>query len=336
MDRMIVDTQGSSLRKDGERLQVYVDDKKVEEVPLGTLRQVILMGRGVQASTPLLYDLVQRGIDVVYQSQAGRFAFRLVGPTSKHSALRVRQIVTLSDPARALPLARAAVTGKLYNQATVLRHAARRTDLGEAGERAMAILNEQMRHASRAADAEALRGYEGSGAAAYFGAWSRLFDAAAWGFGGRVYHPPPDAVNAMLSFGYTLLLNDVLSAVYRIGLDPDVGFFHTIEYGRPSLALDLEEEFRPVIVDRLVLRLLREGVVEPADFGSAADRPGVVMTDDVRRVFLRCYQEQLAVRIRYQALDQNLTYAQVMDRQAEHLARCFLGRDETYVPLLIR
>jgi CRISPR-associated protein Cas1 len=140
----------------------------------------------------------------------------------------------------------------------------------------------------------------------------------------------------MLSFGYTLLLNDVLGAVYRIGLDPGVGFYHTVSYGRPSLALDLEEEFRPIVVDRLVLRLLREGAVEPADFAAAEGRPGVVMSDDARRLFLQCYEEQLSVRLRYHTLEQNLTYRQILDKQAEHLARCVLGRDEQYLPVLIR
>jgi CRISPR-associated protein Cas1 len=333
MERMIVNTQGSTLRKEGERLNVYREGQKIQSEPLGPLQQVVLMGRGVSASTPLLYDLVRRGIDVVYQSQAGRFGFRLVGPVSKHSALRVQQVLTVTDPAQALPLARAVVAGKLYNQARVLRQ--HRQSLGERGEAAVAVLVGQMRQAARAGSAEALRGHEGSGAAAYFGAWPGLFDARAWHFGGRAYHPPPDPVNALLSFGYTLLLNDLLGAVYRIGLDPDVGFYHALDYGRPSLALDLEEEFRPVLVDRLVLRLVREGAVEPGDFAAAEGRPGVVMTDDARRLFLRCYQEQLEVRIRYQAQEQNLSYRQILDRQAEHLARCFLGREERYTPLLI-
>jgi CRISPR-associated protein Cas1 len=143
-------------------------------------------------------------------------------------------------------------------------------------------------------------------------------------------------VNAMLSLGYTLLLNDIVGAVYRIGLDPAIGFFHAIDYGRPSLALDLEEEFRPVIVDTLVLNLLGRRTLEPTDFGPREDgRPGVVMSDDARRFFIACYEERLGVKVRHPAWGQNLTYRQCIERQVEHMARCIMGRDEAYSPLLI-
>lgn len=333
--QLIVDTQGAQLRKAGERLVVQQEDRIVDSVPIGPLRQVILMGRGVTASTALLYDLVRRGVDVVYQSQAERFAFRLVGPASKHSALRVRQVQIATEPDRALHLARAIVAGKLHNQAVVLR----RYDEVTGGQvrRAVQTIVEQMTQAGRAGTADVLRGHEGSGAAAYFAAWPTLFDAGQWGFRGRAYHPPPDPVNAMLSLGYTLLLNDITSAVYRIGLDPAIGFFHAVDYGRPSLALDLEEEFRPVIVDTLVLGLLRQELLEPADFGRREDgQPGVVMTDDARRFFIARYEDRLGVKVRHPAWEQNLTYRQCIERQVEHMARCILGRDEAYSPLLIR
>jgi CRISPR-associated protein Cas1 len=335
MMRLIVDTQGARLRKVGNRLLVQREGETIQSLPIEPLQQVILMGQGVSASTPLLVDLVRRGVDVVYQSQAQRFAFRLVGPLSKHSALRVRQVQVAQDAHRSLALARAAVAGKLHNQAVVLRR------LGLAGsprgQAAIQTLVSQMTKSSRAENLDSLRGYEGSGAAAYFGVWPALFDAARWDFKGRAYHPPPDPVNAMLSLGYTLLLNDIIGAVYRIGLDPAIGFFHTIDYGRPSLALDVEEEFRPVIVDTLVLSVLRENLLQPGDF----DRPkgggaGVVMSDDARRFFIARYQERLEVKVRHPAADQQLSYAQCIDRQLEHMARCILGRDRAYSPLLIQ
>lgn len=327
--QLIVDTQGAQLHKAGERLNIEVDGETVQSVPMGSLRQVILMGQGVAASTPLLYDLMRRGVDVVYQSQRGHFAFRLAGPQSKHSALRVQQVIVATDPARALPLARAAIAGKLHNQAVILRrHGV------ASGAQAIQVIVEQITSASRAESLESLRGYEGSGAAAYFSAWSALFDAQAWGFRGRAYHPPPDPVNAMLSLGYTLLLNDIVGAVYRIGLDPAIGFFHTIDYGRPSLALDLEEEFRPVVVDTLVLLLVRQASLVPSDFVNS--QSGVVMSDDARRFFITSYEERLETRVRHPTWEQNLTYRQCIERQVEHMARCILGRDAAYQPLLIQ
>ncbi len=335
MERLIVDTQGHRLYKDGERMIIRHEGQQVGEAPLGSLDQLVLMGRGVGASTPLLYELVRRGVDVIYQSQSGRFGFRLVGPVPKHSALRVQQILTVMDPTQALPLARAVVAGKLHNQAVVLRHYG--DALGDRGRHAVRVIVEQMEKAARADSVDSLRGYEGSGAAAYFGVWPRLFDSKTWDFEGRAYHPPPDPVNAMLSFGYTLLLNDVISALYGIGLDPDVGFFHALDYGRPSLALDLQEEFRPVVVDRLVLRLVRGADLKPEiDFQQVAGQAGSRMTDDVRRLFLAEYDEQMGIKVRYHPLGQLLSYRQCLEKQAEHLARCIQGQQQAYGPLLIR
>lgn len=329
---LIVDAQGARLSKEGERLLVRREGQADEYVPLNVMEQLVVAGRGVNATTALLYDLVQRGVDVVYQSQHGRFGFRLVGEVSKHSALRVRQVQVATDPAQALPLARAMITGKLHNQAVMLRRYGEA--LGAEGTAAVTALVEQMQRAEHAPNADTLRGYEGSGAAAYFGVWPRLFDARAWGFAGRAYHPAPDPVNAMLSLGYTLLLHDIEGAVYRIGLDPTVGFFHTLDYGRSSLALDLEEEFRPVIVDALVLRLLRQQLLTPGDFTRRGR--SCVMSDDARRFFFTQYAERMATKVRHPAWQQQLTYRQCIQRQVEHLARCVLGKEEGYTALLIR
>jgi CRISP-associated protein Cas1 len=328
--QLVVNTQGTRLKKEGERLVMLREGAETQSVPLNLVEQVVLAGHGVSATTPLLYDMVARGIDVVYQSAHGRFGFRLVGPLAKHSALRVKQIQVATDPEPALALARRMVAGKLHNQAVILRRY-----LPEQEDTAVIrLLGAQMRQAETAGDAEALRGYEGSGAAAYFGVWPRLFDARHWGFHGRAYHPAPDPVNAMLGLGYTMLLNEIVGAMYRIGLDPMVGVFHTLDYGRPSLALDLEEEFRPVIVDTLVLRIARERYLEPGDFSRRG--AGCVMSDDARRFFFERYEERLLVRVRHPAWDQQLTLRQCIQRQVEHLARCFEGRDEGYTPLTIR
>lgn len=331
--RLIVDTQGTRLRKAGEQLLIEREGQEnPERMPLNVLEQVVLAGRGVSATTPLLYALLERGIDVVYQSQRGRFGFRLVGPAGKHSALRVKQIQVCTNPNQALTLARAMVAGKLHNQAVLLRRYG--PALNGAGAAALQRIAAQLQRAQQAPHADALRGHEGSAAAAYFGAWPQLFAAERWGFRGRAYHPAPDPVNAMLSLGYTLLLRDIEGAVYRIGLDPLVGVFHTLDYGRPSLALDLEEEFRPVIVDALVLRILRQQLLEPTDFTRRGRN--CLMTDDARRFFFAQYEERLQVRVRHPAWKQQLTYRQCLQRQVEHVARCFQGREATYIPLLIR
>jgi CRISP-associated protein Cas1 len=263
-----------------------------------------LIGQGVSASTPLLYDLLRRGVDVVYQSQSGHSYFRLVGPESKHSALRVRQVLVAADPAQALALARWTITGKLHNQAVVLHRYGEA--LGQSD--ALRVLTEQMANAAQADSLDALHAFEGSGAAAYFAALPRLFDAPVWNFWERAYHPPSDSVNAMLSLSYSLLLGDIIGAAKRIGLDPAIGFFHTIDYGRPSLALDLEQEFRPVIVDTLVLALLQQQLLRVTAFQRGDGNPGgIQMTDDARRFFIERFQERLDVRVRHPAWEQDLT-----------------------------
>ena len=156
--RLIVDTQGTRLRKAGERLLIENKENETpESVPLNVLEQVILAGRGVHATTPLLYDLLARGIDVVYQSQHGRFGFRLVGPVAKHSALRVQQMQVCTHAKQALPLARAMVAGKLHNQSVLLRRY--RQALAGAGAATIQFINRQRQQAHQAADADALRGY---------------------------------------------------------------------------------------------------------------------------------------------------------------------------------
>jgi CRISPR-associated protein Cas1 len=336
--RLVVNTQGAKLRKAGERLLIQVEGETQDSVPLNLVEQLVLTGRGVQATTPLLYDLVGRGIDVVYQNQGERFAFRLVGPFSKHSALRVAQIQRLTQPAAALRLARPIVAGKLNNQAALVQRYAYASE-GRAAVRlhhTAQTIRAAIERAQTARDADSLRGYEGSGAAAYFAAWPWLFDTRRWGFEGRAYYPPPDPVNAMLSLGYTLLLNTIVGDCYRIGLDPDVGCFHTLNYGRPSLALDLEEEFRPIVVDALVLILVRKETLQPSDFHKGRGRrAGATMTADARRLFIERFEVRLGARVPYPAQQQHLTLRQCITRQVEHMARCIQGRDAAYTPMVV-
>ena len=330
MTTLVVDRQGAHLRKDGARLLVRCADETVESTPIESLEQVVLVGRGVNATTPLHYDLIRRGIDVVYLSQNGHFAFRLSGPLAKHSALRTRQVFVAADPEHALALARAVVEGKLQNQETVLGVQGER--FGADLEQAQQVIRQQIQATHDAKDVDTLRGYEGYAARAYFGAWRQLIPSE-WAFDGRNYHPPRDPVNALLSLGYTLLLQDIVGAVYRVGLDPTIGFFHAIDYGRPSLALDVEEEFRPIIIDTMVLDLLRQKAFVPGDFVTSDS--AVLLHDEARHFFLQRYQDRLRVQVRYTKWEQNLTYRQCLVYQVEHMARCILERDVRYQPLVL-
>ena len=253
---------GTALQKDGERLVVTRDEQLVEAIPLLKLDQVVVMGRGVRVTTPALFALARRGIDLVYLAgKSGRFVARMRGEDTGYAKLRFGQALLVADRGRSLALAREFVRGKLHNQRLlVLRHASSPRD--QAAAEGIARMSERV---DGTEDVEVLRGLEGQGAALYFGVFRRLLRQDL-GFTRRAYYPPPDPVNALLSFGYTLLLQRILGAVGVVGLDPYLGVFHVLDFGRPSLALDLEEEFRPLVVDSLVLDLVNHRTLTAADF----------------------------------------------------------------------
>jgi CRISP-associated protein Cas1 len=281
MATLYIQEQGTTLRKRAQQLVVTKEDRTLQEVPLKKVDQVVLMGLGVQLSTALLVDLLGRGVPVTLTNQAGsrHYATLTAGP-SRFAALRLQQLQRVAEPGWALDLARAIVRAKLANQRALLASSG-----WPAAPAAVAQLDAAAAQLGAADSLDSLRGYEGAGAAAYFGAW-RTTLGPVWGFAGRAFFPAPDPVNALLSFGYALLMNDVQSAVQIAGLDPYLGVFHAVEDGRPSLALDLMEPFRPLVVDRLVLELLAGGQLRREQFAPSDRRAGGVDLDADARVLL--------------------------------------------------
>lgn len=326
MATMYVQEQGAMVRKKDQQIVVVKDGQILREIPLQTVDQIVLMGRGVQISTALLVELTQRGVPVLLTNQHGSRIYGVWnGGPSRFGALRTQQMHVLNDPARVLAIASAIVLAKLANQKTLL--AATRWN---AAATAITQIDQQMASIATATTVEVVRGYEGAAAAAYFGAW-RASLPSSWGFTVRAYHPPPDPVNAMLSFGYTLALNDVLAAVHQVGLDPYLGAFHVTEAGRPSLALDLLEEFRPLLVDRLVLRLVSTGTITRAQFERPSQRPeAVYLNQDGRALFVSHYEALLAGRVPLPS-GEHTTARRVLLLQAQALARVIRGEQERYV-----
>ncbi len=326
MATMYVQEQGATVRKKNQQILVIKDGQTLREVPLQTVDQIVLMGRGVQISTALLVDLVERGVPVLLTNQRGSRLYGMWnGGPSRFGELRTQQIYALNDPAQALAIGRAIVTAKLANQKAML--AATRWN---AAATAITQIDRQLASIATAATIDIVRGYEGAAAAAYFGAW-RTSLPRTWGFTVRAYHPPPDPVNAMLSFGYTLALNDVLAAVHQVGLDPYLGTFHVTEAGRPSLALDLLEEFRPLLVDRLVIGLISTGTITRAQFERPAQRPeAVYLNQDGRALFVSRYESLLAGTVPLPSGEQT-TARRVLLLQAQALARVIRGEQEAYV-----
>jgi CRISP-associated protein Cas1 len=284
------------------------------------------MGRGVQISTALLVDLLTRGIPVFITNQKGsRVYAALAQGVSRFGELRTQQMQLVHTPERALDLARAIVQAKLTNQRALLVATG-----WQAAPAAIVQIDQALAGALAATTVDMVRGHEGTAAAAYFGAW-RVTLTKEWGFNGRAFHPPPDPVNALLSFGYTLVLHEALGAIQLTGLDPYLGTFHVIEVGRPSLALDLLEEFRPLVVDQLVLNLLQTKQITRQQFERPQQQQEAVYLDARgRSLLIDRYERVMLSAVRLPSGEQT-TLRRVLLLQAQALARVVRGEQERYV-----
>lgn len=330
--------QGAVVRKRGERLVVTKGFDELMDLPLLHLRQLAVVGN-VQLTTQAVAMLLQSDVDVVFFSQYFKFRGRLVSTGSKFARLRHAQLTTMSDEGKALAIARQVVLGKLTNQRVILQRQVAGHGRGKAGQVLSQGVNgiAAMRDgAAQTQSLDSLRGYEGKAGAYYFAGLKALLHPG-WGFEGRAYYPPPDPVNAALSLGYSLLLKDMVAAVQLVGLDPYLGFFHTIEYARPSLALDVMEEFRPILVDTLILDLINRGRLTPADFVKTGrkDRP-VEMSNGGVSLLLQTYEERLQDQLRHPVNGDQVSYRRCLELQVRQIARIVLDKAGEYVPVTIK
>lgn len=342
MTVLYVKEPGAVIRRDMERIKVTrrPPDKRTDEllhsVSVRDLEQVVLYGN-VQLTTQAAALLLENDVDVVYLSHYGKFRGRLGQDGSKFARLRHAQLRLVGDEKRSLELATAIVSAKLSNQRNVLNRQAVNA-LPEArqklSESAAGI--EQMRNASRRATTlDALRGFEGKAGVYYFAAVKALLPPR-WAFNGRQHHPAPDPFNALLSFGYALLLKDISATIHLVGLDPYLGCFHALEYGRPSLTLDLMEEFRPVVVDEPLLEMTRNERLSPQDFvyTGRTDRP-VELGEGKMAVVISAYEQRLAQSVHHTDSNAMQTLRRCMELQARIYARVVLETRQSYQGLVV-
>ena len=323
--------QGATAHKKGERLVVLKKSDVILDMPLIHVEQLVVMGN-VQLSAALIAQLLVQEVDVAFFSSYGKYRGRLTPPALGFAQLRHRQYQVLGNPQTALPVALPAIQAKLANQRRTLgRLAATAPDPAQARvKRVTQMLQGIEGQLTAARDLDSLRGYEGSGAAAYFGGLKELLPPS-WGFAGRQYRPPPDAVNAALSFGYALLQSAVLGLVNLVGLDPYLGFFHTIDYNRPSLALDLMEEFRP-LVDAVVAPLFMQNQFKTQDFRrEPGGKSGVYLVEDGRRRLIEAHEKQMATPVFYPRKKETTPLRRIIEMQARHLANVVLGEAPSYL-----
>lgn len=336
LNTLYVTTEGAVLRKDGENAVVEVEGAERARVPLHLLASVVLFGP-IMATPAIIGACAAAGITLVYLDRAGRFQARVEGPVSGNVLLRRAQYLAAAGP---VDIVRSMLLGKIANQRSVLMRALR--DHGaEAGSDAVADLDAavaRLAHILRrvelaGGDLEALRGAEGEAASLYFSVFGHLIRRPEPEFcwRGRSRRPPLDPVNALLSFLYTLLTHDCRSAAETVGLDPAVGFLHRDRPGRPSLALDLMEELRPVLADRLALSLLNRRQLGPGDF-TAREGGAVMMTDEARRSVLTAWQERKREERTHPFLGEKAPLGLVAYLQAQMLSRHLRGDLDAYPP----
>ncbi len=340
LNTIYVTTEDAWLRKDGANIVVEVEGTERGRVPMHLLEGVVCFGRP-GASPALMAACAEAGIALSFLTPNGKFLARVEGPRTGNVLLRRTQHRVADDPVRAVPIVRGIVTAKAANQRTVLRRALRdhggriAPDAHAALTAAEARLGHVARRAAQAEDIDTLRGHEGEAAQLYFGAFDAMLqgERPAFQFAGRSRRPPLDRVNALLSFLYAMLGHDCRSALEGVGFDPQVGLLHADRPGRASLALDLMEELRPVLADRLALTLINRGQLKPRDF--TVDEGGAVsLTDDGRKAVLVAWQERKKRELRHPFLGEAMPMGLVAHVQAQLLARHLRGDLDGYPPFL--
>ncbi|MBN1138090.1 MAG: CRISPR-associated endonuclease Cas1 [Anaerolineae bacterium] len=338
MATMYVTEPGSRIEKEYRRILVIKDDEVIKATPVDRLSEVVLVGRGVGATTPALHMLLEAGVGLTLISHGGELLGRLVPPTPKNIPARQAQYATARDPAFCLRVSQAIVAGKLRNSRAMARRvlrdrlAAGGSD-GEAARAHIAAIARCLKALPEAATLDTLRGLEGQAARAYFAVWGQAFSGEL-AFERRSRRPPQDPVNALLGLGYSLLTQNLATACEVVGLDPYDGFFHADKYGRPALALDLVEEFRAIVVDSLVRLLVNKRLLGAGDF--VEREGGVYLKRAGLRTFFAQYSHRLNARVIHPHYGRTLSYQQCFEVQARLLRQVIEGQLDAYPPFVVK
>ena len=338
LNTLYIGTEGAHARLENDTVRVELEGEKLLSVPLHHLGSIVLFGV-CTTTTSLMMRCAEEGRAFVLLDRNGRFRARVEGPTGGNCLLRKAQYAAQADPEATLSLCRTFVAGKLQNARQVLLRGARDLDGAGKGNASASVRDAAEAHAEgilRLPDAgttDEVRGVEGLAAQAYFGAFDDLITSGRteFRFGGRSRRPPLDRTNCLLSFLYALWTNDCRSALEGVGLDPQFGFLHVLRPGRPALALDLLEEFRSVVIDRLALTLINRRQIEAGDF-EVREGGAVSLTDDGRKKVLTEYQKRKMVEVPHTLFVEKVPLGLLPHVQARLLARHLRGDLEAYPP----
>ena len=337
LNTLYVTTQDAYLRKEGETVVVEKEKQVLLRLPIHTLQGLVTFGN-VMTSPYLLNLCAERGVSVSFMSESGKFLARVTGPVSGNVLLRLSQMRAYDDKAKKGEIARSFVIGKLMNARSVLLR--RMRDHGETAdiaESSAKILDVLRRVRDSAPDAERLRGLEGEAGAVYFGVFNELLVAGkeTFSIASRNRRPPLDPMNALLSYLYTLLAHDCRGALESVGLDPQIGFLHEVRAGRPSLALDLMEEFRACLADRVALSLVNLRQLGARDF-TVSESGAVSISADARKSVLMAWQKKKQETIMHPFLEEKVPIGLLPHLQALLLARHLRGDLDAYPPFILK
>lgn len=335
LNTLYITSPDAFIRKEGETFVVELDGKKALQAPAHTIGNIVCFG--FKPVTPaLMAYCAECNIGISYLSRTGRFLARVYGEQKGNVLLRKEQYALSDDPARYMEISRNIIAAKLSNSRNILQRHIRNHGDGidcstlNSNIRFMAQL---IKKTEKVADLDELRGYEGEGASLYFGCFNSLITAQKddFTFKVRSKRPPLDAVNALLSFVYMIMVNDIRSALETTGLDPQVGFFHRLRPGRPSLALDLMEEFRGYVADRVVLNLINLRQVTKEDF-EKKETGEIRLSDRARKETIVAYQKKKDEIITHPLLGDKTTIGLLFHIQAMIMARYIRGDIKSYPP----
>ena len=330
---MYVQHQGARVVKDGGLLRVLEGEEKLAEARLREISQLAVFG-GVQVTSSVIRELCSRGMPICHLSHGGWFDGITHGMFHKNVDLRRQQYAAAAAPEKSLSLARRFVQAKILNSRTLLRR-----NHSELPDDILDGFKGDLRRAGKAENVESLLGMEGTAASRYFahfGGMLRPADGAVatFDFTHRNRRPPRDPVNALLSFAYAMLTKDFTTTLFSVGFDPYLGFFHKPRYGRPALALDLMEEFRPLLADSVVLTLINNSEIHPEDF--ITTWAGVALTQGGRMQFLNAYERRMRQEVIHPVFGYRISYRRVLEVQARLLGRFLMGEISEYPSFLTR
>ena len=336
---LYVDEPGCAIKKTGERILVAKENEIIRDIPLIHLGQVVISGN-VNLTTPAMQTLLHEGIPVVFLSPYGRYHGALTPQVSRNSLLRRAQHRVADDGEKCLALSKAFVHGKIWNMRTMLQRRKWRAEKGTEDALAPLLSSIKAMHGMqkripRAADLTQLLGMEGNASAEYFRSFAFMLKSEmGFDFERRSRRPPADATNALLSFAYSLLTADVMAAIQTVGMDPYIGFFHQVKYGKPCLALDLMEEFRPIIADSVVITLINTRQITPDDFEQS--HGGWYLKSNARKKFYAAYETRKNETLTHPVFKYKLSFRRAMELQARLLAKYLTDEIDAYTPLTVR